>query len=629
MLLKYIFIICILFLAKISHSKEIPIIVISPSKTFQSKGIVGSDVSIISETIIDNSNFFFLNDIISNNIIGTNMSRQGGLGTNTIFQLRGLPKRYTNVYIDGVKLSDPSTPDNSFYFNNLTTNGIKQIEVLKGNQSSLYGSGAIAGAINIYTKTSESNELNKNFELLTGQNNTKNLLISFDQKIERLDYFLGLNKYLTDGISAMTHNHEVDNYRNDNVLLNLGYEIKDNIKIENKFRATKSVLNYDSVDKDLTDINDRTNDLEFSYIFKVIKNNDNFKNNYSYNKYYIKRNVQDNTKTRSNYYGYRDSINYNGEYNFNLDNKIIFGLENDFEAADYDTWATSSAFKSDEAIYSQFFDLQLRPHKKVYTTLGARRDYHTTAGDYNTYRITSAYKHDNSTKFRSSIGTGIKFATLNDYFYDTNVINKESLKPEKSYSIDFGLDKTLLENKLNYGITLFYMEYDDTISNWASHKASGSSYTIDNSSGKVKSKGLELFGNLNTSLIDNIKLGYTYTDAYDGEDCDDPDSSCIDEMPVRVPRHYINADIIKKFGTITTNLKTKFTSETRDYGNVNNGFTQVILDNYAQFDFLASAKYYDYNVFFNINNIFNEKFEQAYQYSMPGREIYLGIKRNF
>jgi len=627
--LKYIFIICILFLAKISHSKEIPIIVISPGKTFQSKGIVGSDVSIISETIIDNSNFFFLNDIISNNIIGTNMSRQGGLGTNTIFQLRGLPKRYTNVYIDGVKLSDPSTPDNSFYFNNLTTNGIKQIEVLKGNQSSLYGSGAIAGAINIYTKTSESNELNKNFELLTGQNNTKNLLISFDQKIERLDYFLGLNKYLTDGISAMTHNHEVDNYRNDNVLLNLGYEIKDNIKIENKFRATKSVLNYDSVDKDLTDINDRTNDLEFSYIFKVIKNNDNFKNNYSYNKYYIKRNVQDNTKTRSNYYGYRDSINYNGEYNFNLDNKIIFGLENDFEAADYDTWATSSAFKSDEAIYSQFFDLQLRPHKKVYTTLGARRDYHTTAGDYNTYRITSAYKHDNSTKFRSSIGTGIKFATLNDYFYDTNVINKESLKPEKSYSIDFGLDKTLLENKLNYGITLFYMEYDDTISNWASHKASGSSYTIDNSSGKVKSKGLELFGNLNTSLIDNIKLGYTYTDAYDGEDCDDPDSSCIDEMPVRVPRHYINADIIKKFGTITTNLKTKFTSETRDYGNVNNGFTQVILDNYAQFDFLASAKYYDYNVFFNINNIFNEKFEQAYQYSMPGREIYLGIKRNF
>ena len=67
-------------------------------------------------------------------INGSNYSRQGGYGANTIIQLRDLPKRYTNVYLDGVKLSDPSTPDNSFYFNDLMTNSIKSIEVLKGNQ---------------------------------------------------------------------------------------------------------------------------------------------------------------------------------------------------------------------------------------------------------------------------------------------------------------------------------------------------------------------------------------------------------------------------------------------------------------------------------------------------------------
>ena len=629
MIFRIIITIYFVFLVNITLSEEIPIIVISPGKTFQSKGIVGSDISVISEGSINNSSEFFINDIISNNVTGTHLSRQGGVGTNTLFQVRGLPKRYTNVYIDGVKMSDPSTPDNSFYFNNLTSNGVQQIEVLKGNQSSLYGSGAIGGAINIYTKTSKSSELNRNINVFTGENNTKNLLISFDQQLDEFDYFLGLNRYLTDGISAMTHNSEDDSYRNDNVILNIGYRINENLKIENKFRASKSLLNYDSTNKNLTDINDRSNDKEFSYVFRILDEKEYIKNSYTYNRYYVKRNVQDNTKARSNYYGYRDSLNYNGEYNFNLDNKIVFGLDNEFEAADFDTWATSSAFKSDEAIFSQFFDLQLRPLEKFYTTLGARRDSHTTAGDYTTYRFTGAYKPDNSTKFRSSIGTGIRFATLNDYFYDTNVIVKENLKPEKSYSIDFGLEKSLLQNRLNFGSNIFYMEYDDTISNWQSHKASGSSWTIENSSGKVKSKGLEFFGSLETSLIDKITLGYALTDAHDGEDCDDPDGSCIDEMPVRVPRHSINTNFSKKFGLLATNLKGRFQSETRDYGNTNNGFAEVILGSHTQIDFSANANYNGYNIFFDLNNIFDENYEQAYQYSVPGREFNIGLKRNF
>ena len=629
MIFRIIITIYFVTLVNITLSEEIPIIVISPGKTFQSKGIVGSDVSVISEGSINNSSEFFINDIISNNVTGTHLSRQGGVGTNTLFQVRGLPKRYTNVYIDGVKMSDPSTPDNSFYFNNLTSNGVQQIEVLKGNQSSLYGSGAIGGAINIYTKTSKSSELNRNINVFTGENNTKNLLISFDQQLDEFDYFLGLNRYLTDGISAMTHNSEDDSYRNDNVILNIGYRVNENLKIENKFRGSKSLLNYDSANKNVTDINDRSNDKEFSYVFRILDEKEYIKNSYTYNRYYVKRNVQDNKTARSNYYGYRDSLNYNGEYNFNLDNKIVFGLDNEFEAADFDTWATSSAFKSDEAIFSQFFDLQLRPLEKFYTTLGARRDSHTTAGDYTTYRFTGAYKPDNSTKFRSSIGTGIRFATLNDYFYDTNVIVKENLKPEKSYSIDFGLEKSLLQNRLNFGSNIFYMEYDDTISNWQSHKASGSSWTIENSSGKVKSKGLEFFGSLETSLIDKITLGYALTDAHDGEDCDDPDGSCIDEMPVRVPRHSINTNFSKKFGLLATNLKGRFQSETRDYGNINNGFAEVILGSYTQIDFSANAKYNGYNIFFDLNNIFDENYEQAYQYSVPGREFNIGLKRNF
>ena len=95
------------------QAKDIPVIVISPGKTIQSKGIVGSDVEVIDRNTISNSSEIFIGDILDNNLNGLNYFQQGGYGTVSGIQLRGQPKRYSTVYIDGVKVSDPSTPSNA------------------------------------------------------------------------------------------------------------------------------------------------------------------------------------------------------------------------------------------------------------------------------------------------------------------------------------------------------------------------------------------------------------------------------------------------------------------------------------------------------------------------------------
>ena len=216
----FIFLINLLF-SKQSFSQDIPVIVIAPGKTPQSLSTVGSSVTVIDENKITDSSHFSLARIIDDNSTSTNMFQMGGHGANTGIQLRGLEKRYSTVYIDGVKMLDPSSSDGSFYMENIMKNSIDRVEILKGTQSSLYGSNAIGGTIHIFTKKGRKGN-HSNFEIETGSNNTKNFVYSLDGANDKFHYYLGLNKFLTDGISAMNDNNEDDQYRNDGFVGNFG-----------------------------------------------------------------------------------------------------------------------------------------------------------------------------------------------------------------------------------------------------------------------------------------------------------------------------------------------------------------------------------------------------------------------
>jgi vitamin B12 transporter len=625
-----------IFFNNFSFSEEIPIIVISAGKASQSKGTVGSDIEILnSETLTGTGSSNQLGDVIADNISGANYSNQGGVGTNSLIQLRGLPKRYSTVYIDGIKLSDPSSPDNGFYFNSLTTQSVDTVEILKGNQSSLYGSGAVAGVINIFSKNANSKDLN-NFAVLYGSNNSKNLEASYGAKNNKHEYYFALNKYLTDGISAMSDNSEKDSYKNNNAYANYGYNFSENFKLQTGLRYIDTLINYDEVTSGRADNNISTNN-EYLYNLSLANKINNFNHKLIYGKYYIERQVSNfNNTTKDTYYGERDSINYLTEYNFDNDNRIIIGLENEFDRASFKTWTTNNTNKiTDSAIYSQFFDIEFRPLEKLYGTFGARNDHHEVAGDYQTGRLTLAYKLDNLSKIRSSIGTGIRFGSLNDYYYDTNVSNKKTLKPEKSESIDFGFDKNFPELGLDLNATIFFTRYKDNISNWQTNTDGGRNtdgFVIQNSSGEIRSKGLEIASRYKLTKDVNLRLNYAYIDAYDGEDFDDPNYSGgrIDTRPVRVPENSLNFKLDTKIANLNSAISYKFQSDVRDYGNANNNFKDVILPSFQVFNFTNSFNLNDSTkIYLNLMNIFDEKYAQAYQYSTYGRNLNIGLKQSF
>ena len=667
MVLRVLGFLCFILFSNSVFSEPIPVIVISAGKTVQSKSTVGSDISVVGKEQIDSNNDFFIGDTLEYSVPGMSMFQMGGYGTLTGIQMRGLPGRYSTVFIDGVKMADPSTPDNRYYgINQIPSDSVERIEVLKGTHSSLYGSGAISGAINIYTKKAKEEGIKQSISLAGGLDSwdkiakERNLNYNILGKKDAYDFALNLNGFFTEGQSAMNDNTERDAYRSEGVTAKYGYQINEDLRVENNLSYNDSLLEYDegqhySTYNDATSSkrpdNNSTDDYEASYNFRLIQNSGKFKNQIIFNKFKSVREVMGYVGANGgNFTGERDTVNYLGEYNFSLDTKIVYGLDNELEKANFTTWAINGKRENDEYVLSQYADIQFRPLEKLYGTFGMRRDEHTIAGEYYTGRATFAYKEDSNTKYRTSFGNGIKFATLNDYFYDTNMLVKGKIKPERSWGIDLGVDKFIEELDLNLSLTTFMVQYDDAITNWSTNRDTTSTgvkgSVIKNTSAKIKNKGIEFVASKILPQDFNLSLNYAFTDSYDGEDFDKPSktaASPIDEQAVLVPRHQISSSLKKTvdnfegIGDLNLTLNTKWVGERRDYGNANTlayhgysaGWHDVILGDYITFDILSNIKINDKVYFMTLRNALTADYETSYQYGGQERMLNFGVKTEF
>ena len=638
MLIKLLVFLYFIFFSTLVFSKDIPIIVISPGKTAQSYSSVGSQLTIIDTNTIEKSQGSTLTELLDNETQGLNIFRLGGKGTNTGIQMRGLPKRYSTVYIDGVKMYDPSASDNAFYAEGIFKDSIDRIEILKGSQSSLYGNSAVGGTINIFTKKGKPGK-HQNAIVRASQNNTKDIFYSFDGADEKHNYYVGLNYYVTDGISAMNNDNENDPYENNSLTANYEYKISENNIIENSLKFKDSFLKYDEVTDGRNDTKNSSDNIEANYSLKFINTNNKFKNTFAYSKSASSRMVTEYDGREKTYEGFRNMLTYLGEYKFNLDSKVIYGTDIEFFKGKFPTDPGTNK-TSNEEIQSQYIDYQFRPYKNIYTTIGGRNDRHTSAGDEQSYRVTGAYDLGNNSKIRSSFGTGFLFPALYESGeYGWTNQDGDKINAEKTTSFDVGYE-TFFENlNLAFNITYFDIIVEDPIM--------GSNITNfqDNVNGaENKSKGIELATNWTYNEKLNIGFNYTLTKSYSGMDCDKPEkdkwgyTSCLDSghgwlesAMVRVPIHALNSKINYQINNnLDSSLLVTYKGRTRDYAGSDYSFKDQILDEYFLFDLKSSYKLFEgYNLDFSVKNLFDKHYENAFLYSGTPRTMNLSLSKSF
>ena len=633
------FILILIITSNISYAKDIPIIVISPSKKPQSTSTVGTSVVVLDEEFFKKSSEYFLGDVLSGNTTSANFFQSGGHGSTSAVQLRGLPKRYSTVYIDGVKMSDPSSVSGDFDFNHILTSQVSRVEILKGNQSSVYGSGAIGGTINITTKKGEPGR-QKNMMFNTGSYGTTNYSASYSGADDDKTFYLGFERFQTAGMSAMTHNDEKDGYKNNSLVANYSQNLSNEIKLISNLRLADTYKQYDKeVDTSTATHNEEENSSQSSANVSLeYKYNEKFINEVSLAKTYVKRIYNaapgSGNTVKDTYYGDRYNYGYKGNYNFDLDNSIIFGIEREDDQIGYNANMTG---KKIESFYttSSYFDYQKRLSNNIYATFGSRFDDNSVAGNEEAHRATFAYLFDDkSTKIKSSYGTGFRFPSLYEmyYVYASNSSSLPFVKAENSKSFDIGFEKSFFDYGLSLDLTYFNIEYKNVLEGWKNNNSSGASYTTQNADGIVKSQGLELMSGWKVSDYLNFDLNYTYTSTYDGAEQDDPNknNNYTNAQMVRVPRNIINIQTSFQSPNdenLNFILNSKWSDMARDYGNGNRTYQDERIDDYFVNDLLINYKLWDkYNLFLNITNIFDEKYETVRDYSQLDRSFNIGLK---
>ena len=162
-------------------------ITISASKVPMALKKTGSSIKIITIDDIENSNEIFLIDYL-NNITGVSVDQNGPSGMLSRITIRGSSAQYAKVLLDGIDITNTSAPQATPYLAKFLLNNIERIEVLKGNQSSLYGSQAIGGVINLTSKKPNKEGFSNTFSAEYGSYSTNNLSYSISNRTESNDF---------------------------------------------------------------------------------------------------------------------------------------------------------------------------------------------------------------------------------------------------------------------------------------------------------------------------------------------------------------------------------------------------------------------------------------------------------
>jgi outer membrane cobalamin receptor len=518
-------------------------IVVSATKTEETRKDVSNAVILVSDTDIEQSSANSLGGLLGNEQ-GLDLRTYGNYGgASEEIHIRGMGADGTQVLVNGIAVNSPSL--GSADVGKIPLNNIEKIEVVKGSGSLLYGTGAMAGTINIITKRPEKNVTDLNAGVGYGSNNTYDISVAQGMFLSKdIGYYFTANRKGTDGFRG---NSDLDHK---DVSLNLVYDgdqgpdislYGDYIDRSYGLPGVKTpagtkdfIVNgmklYDNESSNLLSAGGDKDahvvlDIKGSPVDRVkldLKATYADMENYNKNIYYFYSLSGSKTWVTNKVKGIEGNADLylfegmnlliGGEYKkYDWENKTIALNENTLEIAG--TKTTTSAGLNTLGLFTE---AQYRPNNYLKMIAGLRREKHSEFGSEYVPRYGVIISPSRDTAIKLNYGKHYNSPTPNDLFWPyedwgwgMGTSGNRYLKPETGKYSDAGIEQSLLNNKLFLNATFFQWDIKNKI-NWS---PDASFFYTPKNLDAYKGRGLEIGTSIGPFFNTKLSLSYTSSDA--------------------------------------------------------------------------------------------------------------------
>jgi vitamin B12 transporter len=603
--------------AQQDSAKNLDEVVVTANKIPQLQSTTGKVITVINKTQIEESSGKSLTQLLNEQAGITINGALNNAGTNQSVYLRGANSGRTLILLDGIPVYDPSLINNEFDLNLFSLNNVESIEICRGPQSTLYGSDAVAGVINIITvKKDVTKPFNANATVSAGSYNTFKTNLQVFGKAGKLNYTARYANLHTKGFSSAydsTRRNGFDNdkYNGDVWNAALQYQVTSALSFRTFFQQSNYKTSIDAGpfidEKDYT-IENKSKIAGAG--FKYNKGSINLTGNYQYSditRLYVNDSIDKPGFTKystDNNYGKNQfvelyanmglgsgfSLLQGADYRFSNMNEQYFSLSSFGPYSD----AIKDSVQSQASLYTSLFYTALE--EKINIELGGRLNVHSRYGSNYTYTFNPSFNINKNWRAFASIATGFKAPSLYQLY---SSYGKLDLKPERSKNFEIGVQQT--HQKIRNRLVYFYRDIKDGID-------------FDNNAfqyfniNRQKVSGLELETVIEPVKNLTLSLNYTFLKTDENSQSRVTFKDTAYNHLLRRPKHNFNITAGYQFKNgLFISASGKYVSKRWDAG----GYQQadIALDSYFLLGAYAEYKLKNYVKFFaDAQNLTNKKF---------------------
>lgn len=591
-------------------------IVVTASRVTSEAREIGSAVSIITRADIQRNQILFLKDILQDAPgVQTTADRPGQL---TSVRIRGSNNNEILWLIDGIELGDPSAISTQFQADHLTSRDIDRVEILRGNQSSLYGSDAVGGVINIITQRATEEGLQVNAEAEAGSYGMRSGGASLLGKSGALDFRLTATGYRHDGPSLADPRTaspagsatEKDEYRRYGFSGRVGYQATDTLSLQAIGYWFDAFSDLDNTTSD-SDDTAKTRDYAAAGQASYKSLDGQFTADLTASRYAARRRYFGtwNRAEGDLFRGIKDELTLALAYGGTGPVSLAAGGNYEREKTTQIT-SFSGAFPARVNTRSAYAEIALRPVAGLTLTGAARVDDNSRFGTFDTYRGTLAYALG-ALKLRASYGTGAKAPGLYQLFDPT--YGNPDLEVETSRGGDVGFDLALAEG-LTAQVSYFFTRKTNEINFDGSRPPFGGYGQF----GRTRAEGIEVGVTAQPLPWLGVSQTYGYTDH---------------EIDREMDGTYVNSGRPRYTGTTSVILtpaeRASMTARVRYHDGDSSGFGGAT-EAYTVVDLLASYGITDrVELYGRVINLFDKWYQVSYGTQTLGLSAYGGVRLSF